>query len=569
MARIVDVNAFGANPNDAADDTAAIDRAVNALAAGDTLRFGRGTYLYTPSVVAERGDPSDPGDDRYAGITIDDSRVTVAGAGRDGGTVIELDPDFGFGVSGLLRLNPARALEGVAIRDLAVDGSGVDERVVGVFVGAAKNSSSFHSNVVLERVRVEDVAANGFNVQERTRELVLSDSVAQDTGSGYTGSGTEVFSGFVVDFARDAVLTDNFARGGGGFGFNVVTNPNDVALLGNVAFGNGQGGVIVQGGSGGANVGVPAEDKATHDILVLANDLSAQGSGALRIGNTGPTLRATTDVVAGDNGVPASAVRVGPNSSDVASTGFDYLGSLTSLKTKVGTSGADTLNGTSAPDLLHGFGGNDTLSGRDRADVLAGGAGRDTVRGGAGNDAALGGDDADRVFGEGGNDAVAGGSGNDTVDGGGGNDLVIGGLGADTVLGQSGNDDLIGGSGLDVLIGGTGNDRLRGGSAADRLTGGDGADRFDYDRANEGAGAEAITDFRDGTDAIDIADLLTGFAAGEELDYVRASASGGNTLVSVDRDGASGAETWQGLVVLQSTSVSTAELIDSVVFTGG
>ena len=64
MPRIIDVNTLGANPNDALDDSAAIDAAVRALAPGDTLRFGRGTYLYTPSVVAERGNPADPSDDR-------------------------------------------------------------------------------------------------------------------------------------------------------------------------------------------------------------------------------------------------------------------------------------------------------------------------------------------------------------------------------------------------------------------------------------------------------------------------------------------------------------------------
>jgi hypothetical protein len=351
MARTVDVNTFGANPNDTRDDSAAIDAAVRALAPGDTLRFGRGTYLYTPSVVAERGDPADPSDDRYAGITIDDPNITVAGAGRDGGgTVIRLDPDFGFGVSGLLRLNPGRGLEGLRVRDLTLDGSDVDARVVGVFVGAAKAGTAFHSDVVIERVRVEDTAASGFVTQERTRELVIQDCIAEHTGFGYTGSGAEAFAGFVVDFARDAVVVDNQARDSGAFGFNIVTNPNDVALLGNLASGNTQGGVIVQGGSGGANTGVPPEDRATHDILVYANDLAAQGSTALRIGNTGSTLRLTSDVVAGDNGVPASAVRVGPNSGDVALSGFDHVGSLATLQTKTGTAAANTLTGTTAAE---------------------------------------------------------------------------------------------------------------------------------------------------------------------------------------------------------------------------
>jgi hypothetical protein len=179
---------------------------------------------------------------------------------------------------------------------------------------------------VIERVRVENTAANGFVTQERTKELVIKDSVAEHTGFGYAGSGAEAFSGFVADFARDAVLVNNQARDGGAFGFNIVTNPNDLALLGNLVAGNAQGGVIVQGGSGGANVGVPAEGQghARHPRLRER----PRGAGLDRAPDRQhrATLRLTTDVVAGDNGVPASAVRVGPNSSDVALSTFDYAG---------------------------------------------------------------------------------------------------------------------------------------------------------------------------------------------------------------------------------------------------
>jgi hypothetical protein len=40
-------------------------------------------------------------------------------------------------------------------------------------------------------------------------------------------------------------------------------------------------------------------------------------------------------------------------------------------------------------------------------------------------------------------------------------------------------------------------------------------------------------------------------------------------LVSVDRDGTGAAETWQALALLQGVSVSSADLVESVVFTNG
>lgn len=84
--------------------------------------------------------------------------------------------------------------------------------------------------------------------------------------------------------------------------------------------------------------------------------------------------------------------------------------------------------------------------------------------------------------------------------------MLQGGAGNDTLDGGTGNDRLFGGAGNDRLIGGQGNDRLIGGLGADVLTGGAGADVFVFTSLADSrvGSADLITDFRCGTDRIDL-----------------------------------------------------------------
>jgi Ca2+-binding RTX toxin-like protein len=65
------------------------------------------------------------------------------------------------------------------------------------------------------------------------------------------------------------------------------------------------------------------------------------------------------------------------------------------------------------------------------------------------------------------------------------------------LFGEDGNDTLDGGQGADLITGGTGNDLIMGGA---------GADQFKF---REGDGADVITDFEAGTDAIVFSDGQT------------------------------------------------------------
>jgi serralysin len=89
-----------------------------------------------------------------------------------------------------------------------------------------------------------------------------------------------------------------------------------------------------------------------------------------------------------------------------------------------------------------------------------------------------------------------------------GDDLVFGAKGQDTLIGARGQDSLAGGNGRDILRGGRGQDTLLGGRGDDTLTGGGGADTFAF--TDSAIGADIITDYEVGVDALRIDDALWG-----------------------------------------------------------
>jgi Ca2+-binding RTX toxin-like protein len=112
---------------------------------------------------------------------------------------------------------------------------------------------------------------------------------------------------------------------------------------------------------------------------------------------------------------------------------------------------------------------------------------------------------------------------NDRVTGNSFGDTVYLGAGNDVGRGLEGNDRFYGEGGRDRLYGDAGKDRLSGGSGTDLLTGGAGADTFVFSR---GAGSDRITDFKDGSDRIEIA---TGAERFSDIDVSR---SGADTVLT-------------------------------------
>lgn len=212
----------------------------------------------------------------------------------------------------------------------------------------------------------------------------------------------------------------------------------------------------------------------------------------------------------------------------IGGSGDDWLEDLSGNNRLYGNAGDDNLRSGDGRDRLYGQdghdrlaagGGNDLLDGGAGSDRLLGGRGRDQLHGGGGADRLLGGADHDTLrggsgrdllAGEAGNDRLVGDSENDRLEGGAGHDRLFGGIDDDVLLGHGGIDRLFGQAGADRLYGGAGADLLDGGSGSDRLSGGSGADIFRYQASTDsrsGRHADLITDFRPGSDHLDLVAL--------------------------------------------------------------
>ena len=236
----------------------------------------------------------------------------------------------------------------------------------------------------------------------------------------------------------------------------------------------------------------------------------------------------------------------------IAGTGTDTVTANNNSDDILGGAGADVITGGTGNDHLYG-GGRTAVSG-DGADTISGGAGSDYLQGNAGDDQLDGGDGSDRIQGGQGNDNILGGAGNDTANGNLGNDTISGGDGNDSLRGGQGNDSIAAGTGNDVTLGDLGNDTLSGGAGVDVFTGGGDADIFVFANgdavfATSGSFAnmtDAITDFTDGVDRIDLpfvvgtvtqsGSFATFTAAATAADQVLSAGSSGVIVAIVGSD---------------------------------
>lgn len=200
----------------------------------------------------------------------------------------------------------------------------------------------------------------------------------------------------------------------------------------------------------------------------------------------------------------------------------------------VGSELGDTISAGAFYDLSNG----EIITTGAGNDVIFAGEGDDRVFAGSGNDTASGEGGKDRLFGGGGDDNLKGGRQSDYLNGGKGNDLIAGGGGNDRILGGAGSDILTGSKGRDVLKGGKGKDQLDGGRGADRLEGGGGADILTGGLQNDtfvfgkGDGRDRITDFKVGSDRLELSQDLFGGVANDASLAAMAQMKGNDVVIS-------------------------------------
>ncbi len=187
---------------------------------------------------------------------------------------------------------------------------------------------------------------------------------------------------------------------------------------------------------------------------------------------------------------------------------------------------AELVLGTNKADEIVTGGGPQTIFGLNGPDLIQAGGGPDEIHGGNG---------ADRIFAQGGPDTVHGDNGDDHLSGGGGPDDLDGGNGDDTLVGGLAADILTGGRGADVFVYGSASDAPAHGDESD--SGHEGGEGEDGDHG--GGGQETITDFKPGTDSIDLSAIgsVTAFSDGPAENSIWAVQQGDDTLLFVDANG--------------------------------
>jgi serralysin len=365
------------------------------------------------------------------------------------------------------------------------------------------------------------------------------------------GAGNDAY---MVDEAGDTVSE------AGGSGVDLVTASIDFSLADTMRVKGSVENLTLVGSAGTAignalkNTLVGTEGNNTLNGLTGADTMRGGG------GNDTYVVDNASDIVdeAGGTGVDAVLSSVAFNLSSASRVFGDVENlTLTGRASVAGTGNglANAITGNEGGNVLAGLGGADTLMGGGGKDTASYAASDAAVSVSLTTGAAAGGHAGGDILGE--IENVTGSVFDDVLEGDGGANVLVGGAngpGGDTatyanalagvvvslstttaqntvgagtdklsgfenltgsgfddkLTGSSGANILDGGAGNDRLNGGKGNDRICGGQGSDRLTGGGGEDTFVF--AFPAQGMDVITDFRTGTDHVEIS--AAGFGGG-------------------------------------------------------
>ncbi|MBL8583715.1 MAG: right-handed parallel beta-helix repeat-containing protein [Rhizobiaceae bacterium] len=370
---------YGAKGNGTTDDTAAIQRALDAAeaAGGGVVVLSKGTFI-----VSGTGEASD-GALRIA------SNVTLAGAGM-GDTTIKLRDGNSGDVTGIVRTESSQVTHDVVIRDLTIDGNSAKTKgsVDGIFTGVTPGVALADHDILIQSVEIKNVSRYAFDPHEQTVRLTIVDSYAHDNGR----------DGFTIDYISESVFVDNISANNGRHGFNVVTSSHHNLMVDNIAYGNAGNGLVTQNGSdlrpwtsditvvGGeyyANGLSGILVKVSKNVTVYRADVHDNAREGIMISGSVDTRLIDNNVYNNSRSDPGGYQEIrwaDLTSGDyVQMTGKSWAVRNVTVADEARTdSGA--IDGTTATDIR---------TGADTDDRLCGGGGNDYLDGGAGNDTAV------------------------------------------------------------------------------------------------------------------------------------------------------------------------------------
>ncbi|MBA1291707.1 right-handed parallel beta-helix repeat-containing protein, partial [Pseudomonas japonica] len=167
-------------------------------------------------------------------------------------------------------------------------------KIDGWFNGYIPGKDGHDSNVTLSGVEIKDCSGYGFDPHEQTINMLIENCVSHGNG----------LDGFVADYMIDTKYVNNVAYDNDRHGFNIVTSTNDFTMTGNVAYGNGGNGIVVQRGS--ENIPSPYNvtieggnvyNNGAEGVLVkLSSDVTVTGVNIHDNGGSGVRIYGSTDV---------------------------------------------------------------------------------------------------------------------------------------------------------------------------------------------------------------------------------------------------------------------------------
>lgn len=173
--RTVSPEMFGARGDGSMDDTISLQRALDSLSPGDTLRLGSGrTYRHTDVLTMRVPDVRITGSGTLLATEESRSAVVLA-ADRvlvDGGVTLRMGPTTGrWAAYEQMKLRIA-GHDGVTVRDVVVDGAAA----AGIYIGNGA------ANFQVENVRIQDTRADGIHITGAAHDGIVRGAIVDRSG---------------------------------------------------------------------------------------------------------------------------------------------------------------------------------------------------------------------------------------------------------------------------------------------------------------------------------------------------------------------------------------------------